>query len=159
MLYAGLGHAEADTGLNIIAKHDADPCASGNVATPDNAAARCTVLQECTSPEVLPITRGGVLQDQVAPLGSGTNGQVEAADNLVFGPHVYKWSRAGEDLEGEGMTLLNLRGPHVVQCFGRCREGPGVAQPRHPGCTGLIMERMEADLHQVLVNVQQNRLQ
>lgn len=93
------------------------------------------------------------------PLGSGANGQVEAADNLLFGPHVYKWGRAGEDLEGEGMTLLKLQSPHIVQCFGRCREGPGVTQPRHPGCTGLIMERMEMDLHQVLVLVQLNRLQ
>ncbi|KAL3156066.1 hypothetical protein ABBQ32_013054 [Trebouxia sp. C0010 RCD-2024] len=92
-----------------------------------------------------------IAEEQAVPLGSGANGQVEAADNLLFGPHVYKWGRAGEDLEGEGMTLLKLQSPHIVQCFGRCREGPGVTQPRHPGCTGLIMERMEMDLHQVLV--------
>jgi len=70
---------------------------------------------------------------------------VDAADNVVFGPHVNKWAKGGESLDQEALALAAVRSPHVVQCFGRC-----VDSVKYPGTIGISMERMQKTLHDVL---------
>ena len=87
------------------------------------------------------------------PLGAGTDGTVEAAWNVYFGLHVYKWSSHDGDLDKEARALLLLRGPHVVQCYGLCREKPAASLPRHPGGRrGLVMEHVPKTLLHVLAD-------
>ena len=92
------------------------------------------------------------MQEQVQPVGSGTDGTVETAWNTKFGHHVYKWSSQDVDLDKEARALLLLRGPHVVQCYGLCRENPTICPPRHAGRRGLIMEFMAFTLWDAVTN-------
>ena len=78
-------------------------------------------------------------------MGAGTDGVVEAADNLFFGPHVYKCGLTPGNLDNEVTALTCARSQHVVQCMGRCSD-----PINYPNRIGVIMERMQKTLHDVL---------
>lgn len=85
------------------------------------------------------------MQDVRQSRAGGADGLVEATHSTQFGPRMYKWAQTDESLDGEAEALSLLQGRHVVHYYGRCKH-----EGRHPGKTGLVIERMQKTLWEAI---------